>query len=185
MNEQTRAQLAVIEAVAGVLRADGISAWLFGGWGLDARIGRITRQHEDVEFWVERVFAERSRAALVRAGAEGLATQPPTESCEFTWHSTDFSTAYFDRHPDGGFSQPDGRFSDWLFPPGSFEDRPVTLVGIPVLAMSVAGMLAMKEQFPQLRNGRPWRPKDVADIETLRRLADGDDAVAGRAADDQ
>jgi hypothetical protein len=37
--------------------------------------------------------------------------------------------------------------------------------------MSVAGMLAMKEQYPNLRNGRPWRPKDIGDMETLRRLA--------------
>jgi hypothetical protein len=40
-----------------------------------------------------------------------------------------------------------------------------------VPVMSVSGMLAMKEQFPHLRNGRPWRQKDVGDIETLRRLA--------------
>jgi hypothetical protein len=31
----------------------------------------------------------------------------------------DFSTAYFDRHPDGSFIQLQGRWSDWLFPPGS------------------------------------------------------------------
>jgi hypothetical protein len=37
--------------------------------------------------------------------------------------------------------------------------------------MSVAGMLAMKEQFPHLRNGRPWRQKDIDDIEILRGLA--------------
>ena len=42
----------------------GISAWLFGGWGLDARIGRITREHGDVEFWVERVDADRSVAPV-------------------------------------------------------------------------------------------------------------------------
>jgi lincosamide nucleotidyltransferase A/C/D/E len=35
-------------------------------------------------------------------------------------------------------------------------------------AMSVAGMLAMKEQFPTLRNGRPWRAKDKHDVEVLR-----------------
>jgi hypothetical protein len=37
--------------------------------------------------------------------------------------------------------------------------------------MSVSGMLAMKEQFPSLRNGRPWRQKDITDIEILRELA--------------
>jgi hypothetical protein len=171
VNERAGAQLRVIKAVLDALGAVGISAWLFGGWGLDARIGRITREHGDVEFWVERVHAERSKALLVEAGAEALSTQPPEEACEFTWDEVSFSTAYFDRWPDRSFSQPLGRFSDWLFPPGSFGEEPVTLDGMPVLAMSVSGMLAMKEQFPRLRNGRPWRQKDITDMEILRRLA--------------
>lgn len=174
MNDTSREQLEVIQAVTNVHSAVGISAWLFGGWGLDARIGHITREHGDVEFWVEHINADRSKAVLVTAGANALATQPPTEACEFTWGGTDFSTAYFDRLPDGAFSQPDGRWSDWLFPPTSFEDEAVTLEGFRVLAMSAAGMLAMKEQYPRLRNGGPWRPKDVADIQTLRALVSGD-----------
>ena len=87
----------------------------------------MTREHGDVEFWVERINADRSKALLVRAGANALATQPPTEACEFTWGDTDFSTAYFDRLSNGAFSQPDGRWSDWLFPPDSFEEEAVTL----------------------------------------------------------
>jgi Aminoglycoside-2''-adenylyltransferase len=171
MDDRTEGQLRVIRKVISLMEAADISAWLFGGWGLDARIGRITREHGDVEFWVERIDAERSKAALAGAGATTLTTQPPEESCEFTWNDVLFSTAYFDRHPDGSFSQPLGRFSDWLFPPGSFGDEPGVLDGTPVPAMSVSGMLAMKEQFPRLRNGRPWRQKDIADIETLRGLA--------------
>lgn len=46
----------------------------------------------------------------------------------------------------------------------------VPFAGFQVLAMSTAGMLAMKEQYPHLRNGGPWRPKDVADIQTLKAL---------------
>jgi hypothetical protein len=169
--ERADAQLRVIKAVVNTLEVAGISAWLFGGWGLDARIGRITREHGDVEFWVERIDAERSKAVLAVAGATALATQPPEEAREFSLDDVLFSTAYFDRRPDGSFSQPLGRWSDWLFPPGSFGDEPGMLDGLPVLAMSVSGMLAMKEQFPRLRNGRPWRPKDIADIEILRGLA--------------
>ena len=171
MDEKTEGQLRVIREVIAVMQTADIPAWLFGGWGLDARIGRITREHGDVEFWVERVHAGRSKAVLVGAGAEALATQPPEEACEFLLDGVPFSTAYFDRRPDGSFSQPLGRWSDWLFPPGSFGDEPVALDGTPVLAMSVSGMLAMKEQFPHLRNGRPWRQKDIDDIKTLRGLA--------------
>ncbi len=170
MDGKTEGQLRVIREVVVALQADDVSAWLFGGWGLDARIGRIMREHGDVEFWVERVHAERSKAVLIGAGATALPTQPPEEACEFALHDVPFSTAYFDRRPDGSFSQPKGRFSDWLFPPGSFSNEPVTLDGTPVLAMSVSGMLAMKEQFPHLRNGRPWRQKDITDMEILREL---------------
>ncbi len=173
MDESTEGQLRVIRKVISVTYAADIPAWLFGGWGLDARIGRITRKHGDVEFWVERIHAGRSKAVLVGAGTTALTTQPPEESCEFTWDDVPFSTAYFDRQPDGSFSQPLGRFSDWLFPPGSSGDEPGTLDGTPVLAMSVSGMLAMKEQFPHLHNGRAWRQKDIADIGILRRLAAG------------
>jgi hypothetical protein len=171
MDETTGRQLRVIRRVIEVTQTAGISAWLFGGWGLDARIGRITREHGDVEFWVERINAARSKAALIAAGAAALVTQPPAEACEFMWDDVPLSTAYFDRAPDGSFSQPLGRWSDWLFPPGSFGDEPGTLDGMPVPVMSVAGMLAMKEQFPHLRNGRPCRPKDIADISVLRELA--------------
>lgn len=176
MSERADAQLRVIRAVVNALGAAGISAWLFGGWGLDARIGRITREHGDIEFWLERTDAGRSKALLAEAGATVLATQPPVESCEFTWDGVDFSTAYFDRPPDGSSIQLLGRWSDWLFPPNSFGDEPGTLDGTPVLAMSVAGMIAMKEQFPNLRNGRPWRQKDIDDLEILRGLAAEGDA---------
>ncbi len=174
MDETTEGQLRLIRKIIAVTQAAGISAWLFGGWGLDARIGRITRKHGDVEFWVERTHAERSIAVLMAAGAAALATQPPAEVCEFTWDDVPFSTAYFDRQPDGSSVQLLGRWSDWLFPPGSFGDEPGTLDGMPVLAMSVSGMLAMKEQYPHLRNGGPWRQKDIADIAVLRALAAGD-----------
>src|SRR5215469_11440202 len=181
MDESTEGQLRVIRDVIVVTQSADIPVWLFGGWGLDARIGQITREHGDVEFWVERIYAERSKAVLVAAGATALATQPPEEACEFTWDGVPFSTAYFDRHPDGSFSQPLGRFSDWLFPPGSFGDEPAMLDGTPVLAMSASGMLAMKEQFPHLRNGRPWRQKDIGDIEVLRELAAAETRADGQA----
>ncbi|HEV8569046.1 MAG TPA: hypothetical protein VGQ92_18530 [Actinoplanes sp.] len=170
MDGRTQAQLRVIHRVVDVLSAANVSTWLFGGWGLDARIGRVTRSHGDVEFWVPRTDDVRSKMALVGAGATALATQPPEEACEFVWDDVDFSTAYFDRRADGTFAQLRGRYSDWAFPADSFGEDAGLLDGVPMPAMSVAGMLAMKEQFPTLRNGGPWRDKDIEDIAVLRRL---------------
>jgi Aminoglycoside-2''-adenylyltransferase len=142
MEERTLAQLRIIHLVVNALRVADVSAWLFGGWGLDARIGRITRDHGDIEFWFERTGGERSKAILVQAGATALTTQPPEEFCEFTWDRIDFSTAYFDRQPNGTFTTM-GRWSDWVFPAGSFSDEPGVLDGIEVPAMSVAGLLPL------------------------------------------
>jgi len=167
------AQLRVIRSVEQTLRNAGIRAWLFGGWGLDAQIGRITREHGDVEFWVQSVDAGQSKGVLVQAGANPWTTQPPEESCEFDWDGVPFSTAYFDRRPDGTFASR-GRWPDWVFPEGSFGDDIGLLDGMSVPTMSVAGMLAMKEQYPHLKHGSPWRPKDIADIETLRNMLGAD-----------
>ena len=167
---RTLTQLRLIHRVLDVLWAVAIPVWLFGGWGLDARIGRVTRSHGDVEFWVSRTDDVRSKAALVDAGATPLATQPPEEACEFVWEDVEFSTAYFDRRPDGTFAQLQGRYWDWAFPADSFGGDVGLLDGVAVPTMSVAGMLAMKEQFPTLRNGRPWRDKDIEDIAVLRSL---------------
>jgi lincosamide nucleotidyltransferase A/C/D/E len=164
-----RAQLRVIRSVIDTLRSADVRGWLFGGWALDAQIGHITREHGDIEFWIERGDVDRSQVVLVRAGATGLSTEHPEEAFEFDWDGVPFSTACFDRQPDGGVTI-EGRWSDWAFPAGSFGDDTGTLDGFPVPTMSLAGMLAMKEQFPRLRNGRPWRPQDILDIETLRGL---------------
>ena len=169
VNEKTRHQLELIRTITTALTQGAQRAWLFGGWGLDARIGHVTRTHGDIEFWVHRETARHVQSLVVDAGAVLLDTQPPEESAEYDWNGIWFSTAYFDPRPDGTFAAR-GRFDDWMFPVGSFPDESVDLEGLPVLAMSVAGMLAMKEQYPHLRNGRPWRAKDVSDVKLLRAM---------------
>jgi hypothetical protein len=172
MDETARCQIDLIGKITAATTTAGVRAWLFGGCGLDARIGRVTRAHGDIEFWVDHVAAELVQQVLAaEAGVAVQDTQPPEEATEYTWNGTWFSTAYFGARPDGVFTSR-GRFDDWTFLVGSFPDEPVIFEGLPVLAMSVAGMLAMKEQYPRLRNGRPWRGKDVLDIKIMRSMLD-------------
>ncbi|WP_219420246.1 nucleotidyltransferase domain-containing protein [Pseudonocardia nigra] len=69
MNEKTRDQLDRIRRITTKLAEGAQRAWLFGGWGLDARIGRVTHDHGDIEFWVDRNDALHVRQFLVAAGA--------------------------------------------------------------------------------------------------------------------
>jgi hypothetical protein len=169
VEERQRAQLRVIRAVIDTLRADGVRAWLFGGWGLDARIGRVTREHGDVEFWVERCDAERSQVVLVRAGATVLMTQPPEEACDYEWDGVSFTlpTSIDDLMDD---SRPRVGSRIGNFQPGRSATTRAPSMGFRFRRMSVAGMLEMKAQYPRLPNGRRWRAKDIVDIGILRKL---------------
>ena len=95
-----------------------------------------------------------------RAGESVHATPDPADDpapAPITWDSDVY--LYDDRFYSVIRARRDGRIQYYVN------------LGTPVLAMSVRGMLAMKEQFPHLRNGRPWRQKDIADMELLRGLA--------------
>jgi HD-like signal output (HDOD) protein len=87
MTDRAGAQPATIKAVMTVLTAARISAWLFGGWGLDAKLVRISREHGDIEFWLEGAHADRSKAVLARRALsrtvwpEAAAAAPATSPC--------------------------------------------------------------------------------------------------------
>ena len=172
MNTHTEAQLEVIRLVDRTLGSHNIRWWLFGGWALDALLGDVTRDHGDIEFWVERKDSVAVLDALMGAGAMPMDTQPIEESREYTIGDVWFSSAYFDRDLDDTYRL-DGRWSDWSFPGGSFSEDTGELAGMRVPVMSAAGMLAMKQQYPTLRNGKPLREKDVRDIALLTVLAAG------------
>jgi lincosamide nucleotidyltransferase A/C/D/E len=73
--------------VIGWLRQASITAWVDGGWGVDALIGRQTRPHQDLDLVVD----ERSLEALLDLlMAKGFAIE----------HDR-LPTAIVTRHPDG------------------------------------------------------------------------------------
>lgn len=164
-------QTRLLNDIQGALDARALGWWLFGGWALDAQLGRVTREHGDVEFWVERSNGDAVCDAMVSIGAETVDSQPVEESRAFDRDGVSFSSAFFDRNDDGSFGV-QGRWSDWVFPPGSFGESAGELDGLVMPTMSVEGMLAMKEQYSTLRNGAPLRDKDVHDITALKALLD-------------
>jgi len=139
---------------------------------LDALLGGVTRDHGDIEFWVERTDAEAVVEALIAVGAAVLDTQPIEESREYLIGDVRFSSAYFDRATDGTYRL-EGRWADWSFPIESFGDNTGHLTDMTIPVMSAAGMLAMKQRYPTLRNGGPLRYQDVRDIALLSDLVAG------------
>jgi lincosamide nucleotidyltransferase A/C/D/E len=61
-------QAADVLAVLAALDAAGIPAWLDGGWGVDALVGRQTRPHSDLDLVIALDQADRAADALTALG---------------------------------------------------------------------------------------------------------------------
>ncbi len=103
-----------------VLRSAGIEAVLDGGWGVDALLGRQTREHGDLDLVVGLAEVERIQAAL---GPEGFAVHEDHLPVRFVLRSQaaeqmDFHTVSFDAAGGGLQPQPGGGV--FRYPPEGF-----------------------------------------------------------------
>lgn len=170
MNADTKTQLRLVEEVGGALDAARIDWWLYGGWAMDFHAGRVTRDHADIELFVWQADVERVGDALTRAGFIAIRGGAyPDEAQPFVKEGQEIGAWFLIRDPDSRVVTP-GRWSDWPWPPGAFDNPRARIDDVVAPVMSVAGLLDMKENFPKHRHGRPLRPKDEADIALLREL---------------
>ena len=108
--------LQVLDALA----SGGISAWLDGGWGVDALLGEETRDHEDLDLVVALDQADAVQKALARLGYETKEDERPTRLVlrAADGRSVDLHTVIFDAEGGGVQHLPGGR--SYRYPPQGF-----------------------------------------------------------------
>lgn len=137
-------------AVLARLEEAGVRAWLDGGWGVDALLGRQTRAHDDVDLVVPRSDLERLRHALGSLGyvvaQEGEPVPDDPGAFEYL---VDPEGRQVDVHPvrfrpDGAAVQRTADGGAWILPAGSLDgrgrilDRAVPCLAAPALLLGHA-----------------------------------------------
>lgn len=106
--------------VVDLLKIAGVRAWLDGGWGVDALIGRQTREHDDLDLVIPLSEADAARHVLTTAGFEVIENE--RTSCflarDASDRRVDVHTVVFDDEGGGLQRQEDGTF--WRYPPEGF-----------------------------------------------------------------
>ena len=160
-------QIRLISKLAHVMSGAGIDFWLSGGWAVDFHLGRVTRPHSDIDF----VVALGDKATLWDLlEAEGAAHTGSDETGgveSFDLDDLRIEITYVLEDEKGRLVTPG--YESWPWPQTSLADEHVTLEGIVTRAVSVTGLLEMKEGWEENLGEKP-RPHDVADIEALRVL---------------
>ena len=150
----------VVRCVQGLTDA-GVRVWVGGGWGVDALVGRQTRDHHDLDLALDADRFDEVLAGLLAEGF-GVATD---------WRPVRLELAHLDGrrvdlHPltiaaDGTARQPGLDGATFEYPADAFAVGRVA--DHPVLCLS----LAQQERF---HSGYDPRPQDLHDLALLRSL---------------
>ncbi len=146
-----------VVALLNALADAGVTAWLDGGWAVDALLGEQTRPHDDVDLVVDKEHLAAATSLLETEGYTVLRDDLPSAVAYRHPDGREVDLHPVTRTPDGGGdqAQPDG--STWHYGPpttGSIDGHEVPTGDLDT----------------QLRAhvGYPLRDKDRADLAALR-----------------
>jgi lincosamide nucleotidyltransferase A/C/D/E len=87
------------QAVYEFLDESGVRCWVMGGWGVDALLGRVTREHKDLDLLVLLEDLPRYVEVVRQHGFERDLVWD--ESLPIDVNGLGFDSAFVDAHPDG------------------------------------------------------------------------------------
>ncbi len=92
----------------------GLRLWLDGGWGVDALLGKPTREHSDLDAAIDRTDLDEAARRLRELGFEHAPDIEPGEPARYVMRDTrgrqvDFHVLVFDADRDGWQTLADGQ----------------------------------------------------------------------------
>lgn len=143
------------------LEADGVAVCLGGGWGVDALLGEQTREHSDLDLWLEAPAVEGLFRVFVRHGVDRIHPWPGDRPWNFVLH--DGRTRRVDLHLyetlDDGSLQYGSVLDPFRLPAAALSHRGV-VGGVPVRCEQPAWAVSF-------HTGYPPRPSDRHDVRHL------------------
>jgi lincosamide nucleotidyltransferase A/C/D/E len=152
-----------VHTVLDTLATAGCVAWIGGGWGVDALVGRQTRQHRDLDLAIPADHQPRALRALGRLGYVIETDWRPVrvEVVAARRGRVDLHPLTFDEAGDGHQAGLDG--GSFHYPRDCFTTG--TIAGRAVNCLSV-------DQQLHFHRGYDPRDIDLADLALLRQLVD-------------
>jgi hypothetical protein len=156
-------QLAAIGRLHALFATHGAAYWLFGGWAVDFHVGRITRDHADIDIAVW--WDDRSHVAALLAG-DGWAHTPEAEEDGYTCYErvgVRLEVAFLARDGEHIYTPLREGRGEW--PDDTFGDDVRELSGVRARMIRRAALVADKAT---VRADSVTAAKDAADAQVLR-----------------
>lgn len=168
MNTLAGAQLSAITEVLKAANELGIEAWLRGGWAMDFYLGQITREHEDVDWFVWDKDLPTISTLLTSRGWIDLAIQPLDQQRDLLRDGVELGFAPLIRAEAGRVVVGGGPYRGEPWPEDMINNAAAgELEGIRCPIISPAAQIEIKRMMPIWAPGFRRRDKDSRDIATL------------------
>lgn len=142
--------------VIDTLDREDIDVWVDGGWGVDALLGRQTREHDDLDLVAELRHADRIIELLQGLGYELVEGGPPKSfvMVDRLGRQVDIHPVVFDEQGGGVYQMEGDRV--WVYPAqgfsgrGNVHGRPVRCLSPEVQVIVHAGYELAEKDYREL-----------------------------------
>ena len=166
--ERAQRQLRLIADTVAMSERLGVQIWLSGGWAMDFFLGKVTRDHVDIDWdaWID--DAPAITAALHADGYQTITGPPPDQQLDVAKDGEEMTFGWLARGPDGQVTVAGGAAAGEPWPDGMLNWPPGRIGPVQGPIISPHVQIESKEMWPVWVPGRPRRPKDAKDIVRLR-----------------
>jgi Aminoglycoside-2''-adenylyltransferase len=105
-SERASGQLEAIASLDAALGSARIEYWLFGGWAVDFWVGRVTREHDDIDAAAWRCDYDAIKRALVDVGWRHTPVENEVVGTRYTWGNAEVEFTFVEARDDGAVVVP-------------------------------------------------------------------------------
>jgi hypothetical protein len=171
VEEREQRQLALIGDVARLAAEAGVDCWLRGGWALDFLLGRVTRPHGDIDFFIWAKDADSFARVLEQNGFDCVPGPPPEQQRNFCKGGEELHLGLVRGEASGDVVVAGGPHEGAAWPSGMLGDEIGRIGEITCRIVSAESQLEVKERWEEW-TGRAPRDYDAADVMRLRAVLD-------------
>lgn len=150
-------EIASLRTVLDAVDRTGIDYWLAGGWAVDFHVGKITRQHSDVDVVVHLADGQRLHEALTSEEYVVADDSNPDSEMIYTRGELKLDLSFI---VDRGNRIVSPGWEHWPWPRDSFLSEPLQLQGVSCRVISASNLLAgngtTRQSLASLHDGVTW-----------------------------
>ena len=160
-------QLKIISEINAICLNLKFHLWLRGGWAIDFLLGKVTREHSDIDLVTLIQYREELERAMVSAGFKKIPIS--MLQTDFIKGEIDVSFVFVRISVEGKIIG--NGFPDWEWRNDSLPIQKYDLKGISINVLNPYQLLEEKKVYEK-GTGRKLRPKDIESMKVIQGIID-------------